>query len=190
MWPSPPDGTELLATCPARTSTSTTSPATGNAAVRVSSRPVHVHRGGEAEPMAASADQSQHRHHSGEPPARQPDPPRPLPPEGRRRGGKGGHGGRESPGGKDKGNAFYRSAKLTEAIEMYSLAIAMDPSWHIPYSNRATAYFGRKWWVSLDACACVCSCACLCVSVSKIFVSSMQLCFVKNTTAVCHVHIS
>lgn len=56
---------------------------------------------------------------------------------------------------KDKGNAFYRSAKLTEAIEMYSLAIAMDPSWHIPYSNRATAYFGRKWWVSLDACVCV-----------------------------------
>ena len=46
---------------------------------------------------------------------------------------------------KDRGNVFYRSGKLTEAIEMYSLAIAMDPSWHIPYSNRATAYFGRKW---------------------------------------------
>ena len=46
---------------------------------------------------------------------------------------------------KDDGNKFYRSGKLTEAIEMYSLAIAMDPSWHIPYSNRATAYYGRKW---------------------------------------------
>lgn len=92
---------------------------------------------------------------------------------------------------KDKGNAFYRSAKLTEAIEMYSLAIAMDPSWHIPYSNRATAYFGRKWWVSFDArvCVCVCLCACLCVSVSKVFVSSTQLCFVKNTTAMYIYHI-
>ena len=46
---------------------------------------------------------------------------------------------------KDQGNVFYRAGKLTEAIEMYSLAIAIDPSWHIPYSNRATAYYGRKW---------------------------------------------
>ena len=46
---------------------------------------------------------------------------------------------------KDKGNVFYRAGKLTEAIERYSVAIAMDPTWHIPYSNRATAYFGRKW---------------------------------------------
>ena len=46
---------------------------------------------------------------------------------------------------KDQGNALYKAGSLTEAIEMYSLAIAMDPSWHIPYSNRATAYYGRKW---------------------------------------------
>ena len=46
---------------------------------------------------------------------------------------------------KDRGNVLYRSGQLTEAIEMYSMAIAMDPTWHIPYSNRATAYFGRKW---------------------------------------------
>lgn len=46
---------------------------------------------------------------------------------------------------KDKGNVLYRSGKLTEAIEMYNRAIALNPLWHIPYSNRATALYGRKW---------------------------------------------
>ena len=50
---------------------------------------------------------------------------------------------------KDKGNVLYRSGRLTEAIEMYSRAIALDPTWHIPYSNRATAYYGRKWLACL-----------------------------------------
>ena len=56
-----------------------------------------------------------------------------------------GHVGERVRAVKDAGNKLYRAGKLSEAIDMYSLAVAMDPTWHIPYSNRATAYFGRKW---------------------------------------------
>lgn len=46
---------------------------------------------------------------------------------------------------KEEGNKLYKKGKFTAAIQKYSEAIFLCPTWHILYSNRATALYGRKW---------------------------------------------
>lgn len=46
---------------------------------------------------------------------------------------------------RDKGNILFRDSKYTEAIEYYSMAISLNDSWYILYSNRATTYLKRNW---------------------------------------------
>jgi len=41
---------------------------------------------------------------------------------------------------KDEGNEFFKQAKFPEAVERYTEAIKRDPSNHLLYTNRATAY--------------------------------------------------
>ena len=46
---------------------------------------------------------------------------------------------------KEEGNELYKAGKLMAAVKKYSTAIKFCPMWHILYSNRATALYGRKW---------------------------------------------
>ena len=46
---------------------------------------------------------------------------------------------------KEAGNVLYKEGRLSAAIHKYSDAILLCPVWHILYSNRATALYGRKW---------------------------------------------
>jgi len=41
---------------------------------------------------------------------------------------------------KDEGNEFFKNAKFPEAVERYTEAIKRDPTNHMLYTNRATAY--------------------------------------------------
>ena len=46
---------------------------------------------------------------------------------------------------KEEGNKCYEKKDWTGAIFKYSSAISMCPNWHVLYSNRAIAYYYRKW---------------------------------------------
>jgi len=48
---------------------------------------------------------------------------------------------------KDKGNAAFQKNNLPEAISCYTKAIESDPTNHLFYSNRSTAYFNSKEYV-------------------------------------------
>lgn len=50
---------------------------------------------------------------------------------------------------RDAGNELFKGSKYTEAIEYYSTAILMNPSWYVLYSNRATAHMKRNWSVDV-----------------------------------------
>ena len=64
---------------------------------------------------------------------------------------------------KEHGNMLYKEKSWTASIQQYSAAIDLCPQWHVLYSNRALAYFNRKWCVCV--CVCVCDCVCVCVTV-------------------------
>lgn len=46
---------------------------------------------------------------------------------------------------KEEGNECYGGKDWTGAIFKYSSAISLCPNWHVLYSNRAIAYYNRKW---------------------------------------------
>ena len=46
---------------------------------------------------------------------------------------------------KEEGNDRYGNKDWTGAIFKYSNAIMVCPNWHVLYSNRAIAYYNRKW---------------------------------------------
>ena len=46
---------------------------------------------------------------------------------------------------KERGNEMYKVGNLVAAVDLYSRAIVQCPTWHILYSNRATALYARKW---------------------------------------------
>lgn len=46
---------------------------------------------------------------------------------------------------KEEGNDCYGKKDWTGAIFKYSSAIMACPNWHVLYSNRAIAYYNRKW---------------------------------------------
>lgn len=48
---------------------------------------------------------------------------------------------------RDKGNQYYQQKQYTEAIHCYSSGLSKCPTWHILYSNRATALVSRNWYV-------------------------------------------
>ncbi len=46
---------------------------------------------------------------------------------------------------KEEGDVLYKEGKLSAAIEKYSSAIMLCPTWHVTYSCRALALNSRKW---------------------------------------------
>ncbi|QRW16272.1 stress-induced-phosphoprotein 1 [Rhizoctonia solani] len=50
---------------------------------------------------------------------------------------------------KDQGNKAFAAKRYDEAIDLFTQAIALDPSNHVLYSNRSAAKAGKKLW--LDA---------------------------------------
>ena len=47
---------------------------------------------------------------------------------------------------KSQGNACLQAGQFSEAVELYSKAIALDPNNEIYFSNRAAAYAGMSRW--------------------------------------------
>ncbi|QRV72649.1 stress-induced-phosphoprotein 1 [Ceratobasidium sp. AG-Ba] len=47
---------------------------------------------------------------------------------------------------KDQGNKAFAAKRYDEAIELFTKAIALDPSNHVLYSNRSAAKAGKKQW--------------------------------------------
>lgn len=47
---------------------------------------------------------------------------------------------------KDQGNKAFAAKRYDEAIELFTKAIALDPSNHVLYSNRSAAKAGKKLW--------------------------------------------
>lgn len=47
---------------------------------------------------------------------------------------------------KDQGNKAFAAKRYDEAIEIFTQAIALDPSNHVLYSNRSAAKAGKKMW--------------------------------------------
>lgn len=47
---------------------------------------------------------------------------------------------------KSQGNACLQAGQLQEAVELYTKAIALDPSNEVYFSNRAAAYAGMERW--------------------------------------------
>ena len=47
---------------------------------------------------------------------------------------------------KDRGNGYLKEGAVDEAIESYSLAIQLDSSNHVFYSNRCAALQQKKMW--------------------------------------------
>ncbi|KAH7343514.1 chaperone [Rhizoctonia solani] len=47
---------------------------------------------------------------------------------------------------KDQGNKAFAAKRYDEAIDLFSQAIALDPSNHVLYSNRSAAKAGKKLW--------------------------------------------
>ena len=65
---------------------------------------------------------------------------------------------------KDRGNGYLKEGAVEEAIEAYSLAIQLDNSNHVFFSNRCAALQQRKMWAlavadaeEVSGCMCVCS---------------------------------
>ncbi|KAJ1308927.1 hypothetical protein OPQ81_004612 [Rhizoctonia solani] len=48
---------------------------------------------------------------------------------------------------KDQGNKAFAEKKYDEAIDLFTKAIALDPSNHVLYSNRSAAKAGKKLWL-------------------------------------------
>lgn len=42
---------------------------------------------------------------------------------------------------KNDGNGFFKARQFPQAIEKYKQAVAKDPTYHVPYSNRSQAYY-------------------------------------------------
>jgi len=54
---------------------------------------------------------------------------------------------------KDLGNASFKAGDMSASIQYYTQAIALDPSNHILYANRAMAYVGLlEWSAVIDDC--------------------------------------
>lgn len=47
---------------------------------------------------------------------------------------------------KDKGNMYLKAGEVEDAVAYYSLAINIDPSNHVFYSNRCAALQQQKMW--------------------------------------------
>ncbi|KAG9127154.1 Hsp90 cochaperone, partial [Ceratobasidium sp. 392] len=47
---------------------------------------------------------------------------------------------------KDQGNKAFAAKRYDEAIDLFTKAIALDPSNHVLYSNRSAAKAGKKLW--------------------------------------------
>jgi len=47
---------------------------------------------------------------------------------------------------KDQGNKAFAAKDWEKAIDLFSQAIAIDPSNHVLYSNRSAAKAGKKDW--------------------------------------------
>ncbi|KAG9091762.1 Hsp90 cochaperone [Ceratobasidium sp. 370] len=47
---------------------------------------------------------------------------------------------------KDQGNKAFAAKRYDEAIDLFTKAIALDPSNHVLYSNRSAAKAGKKMW--------------------------------------------
>jgi tetratricopeptide (TPR) repeat protein len=47
---------------------------------------------------------------------------------------------------KDQGNKAFAAKRYDEAIDLFTQAIALDPSNHVLYSNRSAANAGKKMW--------------------------------------------
>lgn len=47
---------------------------------------------------------------------------------------------------KDKGNMYLKAGEVDDAVAYYSLAINIDPSNHVFYSNRCAALQQQKMW--------------------------------------------
>ena len=47
---------------------------------------------------------------------------------------------------KDKGNASLKDGEIDDAVAYYSLAIRIDSSNHVFYSNRCAAFQQKKLW--------------------------------------------
>lgn len=59
---------------------------------------------------------------------------------------------------KKQGDLLYQEGKLGPAIQKYSCAIQLCPTWHVLYSCRALVLSHRKWsvpWRSVYTCTCV-----------------------------------
>jgi len=58
---------------------------------------------------------------------------------------------------KNKGNGYFKSGDLDNAIKHYSEAIQADASYHVPYSNRSQAYFkqGKYDLAAQDGQSCI-----------------------------------
>ncbi|CAE6396415.1 unnamed protein product [Rhizoctonia solani] len=48
---------------------------------------------------------------------------------------------------KDQGNKAFAAKRYDEAIDLFTKAIALDPSNHVLYSNRSAAKAGKKLWI-------------------------------------------
>jgi len=47
---------------------------------------------------------------------------------------------------KDQGNKAFAAKQYDEAIELFSKAIALDPTNHVLFSNRSAAKAGKRAW--------------------------------------------
>ncbi|KDN51281.1 hypothetical protein RSAG8_00910, partial [Rhizoctonia solani AG-8 WAC10335] len=58
---------------------------------------------------------------------------------------------------KDQGNKAFAAKRYDEAIDLFTKAIALDPSNHVLYSNRSAAKAGKKLWLEAleDADQCI-----------------------------------